>query len=303
MNSTVHRLRPRAPFDFRKTLEFIGGFSPSQSEQATADAVLVKALRLQGQTVVFRVRSVGKLEKPGLEVELLSQATLGKALQSAALDRISFYLSLGDDLSPFYALAEEDPPFKRVVEALYGYHQVKFLTPWENAAWAILTQRTSTPVARTYKRRVTERYGASLETPYGTLWAFPEPADLLSANLTELGAMTGGFRRNEYLLSAAQAFSEVDEGWLRTAPYGELQRWLRKIKGIGEWSAAFVLLRGLGCMERAILEDPKNPYVIHLLGAANKVYGPISIGGLRGKAAHYGNLQGYWAHYLRALDA
>lgn len=302
MNPSSHLLHPRAPFDFGKTLEFIGGFSPSQSEQETVNRSLTKALRIQNQTAVFKVQSTGAVEKPGLEVELFSEAALSKSVQEAALERISFYLSLDDDLSPFYALAEEDPPFLKGVQALYGYHQVKFPSPWENAAWAILTQRTSTPVARTYKRRVTERYGSSLETPYGTYWAFPEPADLLGADVSELGAMTGGFRRNESLLSAAQAFSRADRTWLRAAPYAEVERWLRQIKGIGEWSAAFVLLRGLGRMERAILEDPRNPYVIHLLEQANKVYGPISIGGLREKAQYYGNLQGYWAHYLRALD-
>lgn len=301
MNSASHFLRPRNPFDFAKTLEFIGGFSPNQNEQETTSHSLGKALRIQGQTVVFRVCSEGTVQEPQLRVELWSENTLSEALQKAALDRISFYLSLDDDLAPFYTLAEEDPPFLKVVETLYGYHQVKFLTPWENAAWAILTQRTSTPVARTYKRRITERYSAPLKTPYGTFWAFPEPADLLGANLSELGGMTGGFRRNHFLLSAAQAFAQVDEGWLRTAPYAEARRWLRQIKGIGEWSSAFVLLRGLGRTERAILEDPKNPYVIRLLEAANRFYGPLSIGGLREKAAHYGPWQGYWAHYLRAV--
>lgn len=294
MNPNKYFLHPRDPFDFAKTLKFIGGFSPNQSEQEIALHSLTKALRIHGQTVVFRVWSEDTVKEPQLRVELWSKNPLGQASQKAALDRISFYLSLDDDLVPFYTLAEEDPPFLKVVETLYGYHQVKFLTPWENAAWAILTQRTSTPVARTYKRRVTECYSTPLETPYGTFWAFPDPADLLGANLSELGVMTGGFRRNEFLLSAAQAFAHVDEGWLRTAPYAEAQRWLRQIKGIGEWSSAFVLLRGLGRMERAILEDP-------LLETANQVYGPLSISRLREKAVHYGPWQGYWAHYLRAL--
>lgn len=301
MTPTQHRLYPKAPFDFGKSLEFIGEFSPSLDEQDTRHQALVKAVRVQGNTVVFRVTSLGSLENPELEVELYSAQPLPEHLIQVALERVSFYLSLEDDLAPFYALAPQDEPFQQVIKALYGYHQVKFLTPFENAAWAILTQRTSTPVARTFKERLTQRYGSSLETPYGRFSAFPEPADLLNAQAGELAVLTGGFRRNEYLLSAAGAFAGADEAWLPSAPYAEVYRWLRKIKGIGEWSAAFVLLRGLGRMERAILEDGNNPYVQTVLRQAQKVYGYLTLGELRAKAAQYGDWQGYWAHYLRAL--
>ena len=53
-----------------------------------------------------------------------------------------------DDLQPFYALAEADPPFWALVQRLYGYHQVRFFTPFENTCWAILGQRTPFAVAR-----------------------------------------------------------------------------------------------------------------------------------------------------------
>ena len=45
-----------------------------------------------------------------------------------------------------------DRPFAPVVRKLYGYHQVKFLTPFENACWAILTQRNPVPAAKEIKR-------------------------------------------------------------------------------------------------------------------------------------------------------
>ena len=116
---------------------------------------------------------------------------------------------------------------------------------------------------------------------------------MLGAAAGELALLTGGFRRSEYLLSAAGAFSNADEGWLCTAPYEEAYRWLRKIKGIGDWSAAFVLLRGLGRMEWAILEDGNNPYVRNVLEQIQKVYGHLTLGELRAKAEHYSQWQGY----------
>jgi DNA-3-methyladenine glycosylase II len=67
-------------------------------------------------------------------------------------------LSLGDDLRPFYAVAETDPAFAPLVQELYGYHQVKFLMPFENACWAILSQRNLISVSHNVKR---------LSAPYG----------------------------------------------------------------------------------------------------------------------------------------
>ena len=53
-------------------------------------------------------------------------------------NRLRFFLSLNDDLQPFYRIGLADPPFASVIECLYGLHQPKFLTPFELACWAIL---------------------------------------------------------------------------------------------------------------------------------------------------------------------
>ncbi len=68
------------------------------------------------------------------------------------------------------------------------------------------------------------------------------------------------------------------------------------IKGIGEWSATFIMVRGLGRMEYIPLTETR------LLEAASKVYGhgkELSREELIHLAERYGPWQGYWAHYLR----
>ena len=103
-------------------------------------------------------------------------------------------------------------------------------------------------------------------------------------------------RRTEYLLAIARAFSEVKEEFLKTAPDEEVEAWLRNIKGIGEWSATFIMVRGLGRMERVPLTETR------LFEAASKVYGhgkELSREELKRLAERYGQWQGYWAHYLR----
>ena len=108
---------------------------------------------------------------------------------------------------------------------------------------------------------------------------------------SELVRLIKNERKCEYLLSAATAFSSVEEKWLREAPYEDAYSWLTNIKGIGEWSANFVLIRGLGRMEKLFVED-------HLAFAASSIYGsgkkPMDKQKVLELAKRYGKNQGYW---------
>ncbi len=295
-----HLLRPVSPFDFAQTLAFLSGFTPTSGEQKLEGQSLTKAVRIHRQTVGFDLHSVGTLEAPELRCHLFGTAPLHPEVEEAALERVRFFLSLDEDLRPFYALAQQDVPFQKVLRQLYGYHQVKFLTPFENACWAVLTQRTPGDTARGMKQLLVETYGGSVQSRDGVLWAFPEPADLADASAAELGTLLKQPRKGESLAAVVQAFGQVEEEWLRRGTLREVRAWLRGIHGIGEWSASFVLLRGLGRMEGAVVDDSDSLFTRELMKAAAQVYGPLSFEALSAHAHRYGAWQGYWAHYLRA---
>jgi len=294
-------LEPIAPFDFGQTLGFLAGFSPTRGEQSLAERAVTKPIMVQGRVVVFQVRSAGSVQSPRLEVSLYAEEPLPAAARAAALDRLRFFLSLDDDLLPFYAAAQGDPAFAPEVARLYGLHQVKFPTPFENAAWAVLAQRAPIPVTRKLKQALVERYGASLTVAGTVYWAFPEAATLAAVAPGELAALIQHERKAQYLSAVAVAFAGVDEAFLRGAAYEEVLVWLRRIKGIGEWSADFVLLRGLGRMQ-GLHFTPDTIFEQRMSRAASRVYSPgrrLSGSELRSIAQRYGQWQGYWALYLR----
>jgi DNA-3-methyladenine glycosylase II len=288
-------LSPHPPFDFQKSLEFIGAFMPTKGEQTLADLSLTRAVRVNEQPFVFCVTSTGTLEKPQVRFELFSDAPINESEQMALCHRIESYLSLNDDLREFYQVGKEDPHFAPVINQLYGYHQVKFLTPFENACWAIISQRNLMTVSRKMKAALTETYGSKLDVEGVSYRAFPDAGQLVTADESELRQVIGNVWKAQGIRSIARAFDDVDEHWMETADYEEVYRWLRSIKGIGEWSASFILLRGLGRREQAPLNDK------WLLEAASKVYGrTITVDDIQQLAKPYGQWQGYWAHYLRA---
>jgi DNA-3-methyladenine glycosylase II len=282
-----------APFDFGLALEFLRQFEPMAGEQAVTDDALTKALRVDGRTVVFRVSDAASDGRDRVAYSLYSDGPLGAALRNEVQARIAFFLSLDDDLEPFYRLAQSDPPMAEAVRRLKGLHQVKFLTPFEIAAWAVLAQRVAVPIARLMKRALVERYGSSLEVDGEIYRAFPQPEDMAGATEDDLAEVIRNRVRARALAAVVNAFRDADEPWLRSASYESVEGWLRNIHGVGPWSAAFVLFRGLGRIERMPLTPP-------MLKAARRMYGTSATDEeIRATAERYGEWCGYWSMYSR----
>ena len=280
-------LHPCPPFDFGQSLAFAEGFTPTRAETGTANGTLTRLLSLEGRAVELNVREGGE----ALRLHARSEGPLDGA---ALLDRARFWLSLDDDLGPFYRLAEADPPFAPVLARLHGYHQVKFVTPFEALAWALLTQRTPQAVARRLKRTLSDTIGPALDGKH----AFPEPGAVAEASAAQLADLMPALKAGR-LQAAARAFSKTPEDWLRRAPLDEVRAWLLALPGVGPFSASLTLIRGLGRMAAGV--EGGGMDAAHLLDAARQVYGPgLDAADLGRLAEHYGDQRGWWAHYLRA---
>ena len=239
---------------------------------------------------------MGTVETPKLEYIAYSEEKLIEDDGKLIADRITFFLSLQDNLKEFYDLAKSDKCIQPAIQKFYGHKQVKFLMPFEIACWAILAQRIPMPVARKMKENIIEKVGGQINVNGVEYRSFPEPANLMAAAF-ELPKLVPNKRKAEYLAKVTEAFSTVDEEWLRAAPYDEVHEWLTGIKGIGDWSANFVMIRGLGRMEQLSNIDPQ------LALDAGRIYGgkdePMSDQEVCRIAEQYGKWRGYWAYYLR----
>ncbi len=290
------KLFPTPPFDFSKSLSFTRMFTPAKGEQTISDLSLTKAIYIEDQTIAFRLEDEGNIEKPVLSYTLYSENEIKNNVKSELLDRINFYLSLEDDLRPFYDIGREDPDFSIVLDDLYGLHQVKFLTPFEAAAWAVLSQRISMKAAHTMKNRITEATGDHIRIEGVDYWTFPDAHQLKTFGVEKLQSIIKNRRKSEYLTAVADAFEDADENFLRNGPIEEVKEWLTDIKGIGEWSAHLELIRGLGRME----EIPEHDMM--LSSCFKKVYGSETTENqFKNISSSYGEFKGYWTYYLRTI--
>jgi len=294
MHQAHGTLTPTPPFDFKQTLRFLSEFGPAMGEQTTDGGILTKAFSHEGRLVACRVWSTGTVNQPQLVYRLFSETEFVDESQNYFADRVAFFLSLDDDLTAFYEIGQDDPQFAPIIQRLYGYHQVKFPTPFLNAVWAILSQRNMMSLSEKMKQAIIERYGGALELDSVRYRPFPEPDQLAGVSVDELAAVIRHGPKAESILAAARAFASMDEAFLREADYDDVYRWLRQIRGIGDWSASFILLRALGRMERIPRGEKR------ILEAASRVYNQsVTQEMLDQLAARYGPYRGYWAHYLR----
>ncbi|HEY0797990.1 MAG TPA: hypothetical protein VGD50_02515 [Candidatus Baltobacteraceae bacterium] len=289
-------LAPAAPYDFAATIRFIECFAPGAGEQRVDDSHITRAVTVDGHAIGFSVTSEGTLEAPLLAYELFASHPVSQHTLQAARERIAFYLSIDDRLHPFYERAAVDPSMARLTQAAYGFHQVKFMTPFENACHGILSQRTPIALMKRRKDALVARFGGGV-TIEGVLHrAFPNAAQLAQCPIEKLAEAIAHPLSARRLLGCAHAFAAVDEEWLRSAPVDEVEQWLLDIEGVGPWTAGFVLIRGLGRLEYRVTPDEP------LIEAYREIYAEpqATAAEVRRVADGYAPLSGLWAVYLRA---
>lgn len=273
----------KKPFSFAQTVAFLRSFPPCQGDHVITDRSITAAVSVGG---IARAFTIHDGDPPTVEMPRHIDA----AAQRALLARAANFVGADDDLAPLYAAAEHDPPFRALVRQLHGLHHVRFLTLEEIAVYCVLMQRTPIALAATYKRRFLARFGIPIDVGGATLRAMPELDQLVELDAADIAAAIGHARKAARITEVVRGVAAIGEPTLRTAPYAVARDALLAIPGVGPFSAAAILLRGLGRMDELPALRPVEDEARALYGAA---YDPAAI------ARRYGNQIGYWSFYLR----
>lgn len=163
------------------------------------------------------------------------------AVIRAQVERI---LSLDVDGSGFAAVAARDPVVGDLCRLLPGLRPVLFTSPYESAAWAILSHRVRMTQAGVVRRRIARELGERIDFGDRALFAFPAPERLTT--LEPGPGLTLGKLAHLRALGQAAADGELDVGVLRAMPYDEAVAHLMRLPGIGPFSAELIMIRGVG---------------------------------------------------------
>jgi AraC family transcriptional regulator of adaptative response / DNA-3-methyladenine glycosylase II len=131
-------------------------------------------------------------------------------------------------------------------EARPGLRVPGSVNGFEAAVRAILGQQISVAGARTLAGRIAERFGTPLETPVpGLTHVFPTPKRIAAASVDDIASLGIIGARARTLIALAQA---MERGELSLEPGRRIEETLaqlRKLPGIGEWTAQYLAMRAL----------------------------------------------------------
>ena len=260
---TAHAsINPKAPFDFELTAGYHTYFQGRYGTDSLEQGVYRRLLDLDGDLVLASVRSVGSVDSPELSVQLEGSALPPDTVDSA-VSQIGWLLGVQQDLTPFYRLAQQDPTMEAVAARFYGLHLPHTATVFEALVLGILGQQIATNVARIIRTLLIETYGPRAtfhgETGGGeTFFAFPRPEVLAAAPVEELRGLKLSWRKAEYVQGvAAETFSST---WLSLATLDglddeEVVKKVVQLRGVGRWTAQWLLIRALGRSDALPLGD------------------------------------------------
>ena len=240
-------LTPRAPFDAAPILAYYGR-SPLEPLDVVVDGAWRRAVRLGGQAVLFEAAPGGTAEAPHVTVRVLEPSAASPGVVARTADAVARWWQLDQDPADLEPIAARDPILGALLSRLRGARSPLMPSPFECLVWAILGQQITVAFAYKMKRALVERYGDALEHAGRTYRLFPEAAALAEADPADLRALQFSRQKSDYVrnLAALVAEDRIDWAEIAALPSDEAIKRLTALRGVGRWTAEYVLMRGLG---------------------------------------------------------
>lgn len=238
-----HEIRVASPYRLDLTVSVLRRLSSNVVDVLRSDGQYVRVL---GERDPVTIR-VAQAAPDRLTITIEGDAREhGKALALAR--RV---LGVERDLAHFDRAAARIPWLKGLAARMRGVRPPRYPTLWESCVNAIVFQQISLRAASAILRRLVIALGTPLSSEGDDLYAFPPAIRLLSAEDSVLHA--AGLSRGKLAtlrrVAEALAAAKLDQEMLEGRPSPAAATLLRGIKGIGPWTAAVILLRGLGRLD------------------------------------------------------
>jgi DNA-3-methyladenine glycosylase II len=226
------------PWSLATSRAFWEAFAPAALESQPDDGLLRTTFRVEADW--SRASTEVRQDGPVAHVSVRGDGDL-----DAAAEQVTRFLTLDVDARAWPDVGRRDPVIGAVQERLPGLRPCGFHSPYEAAAWAVLSQRVGIAQAARLRDRLVAEHGDD--------GAFPAPARLLEAELELPG------RKAEYLRAVAGA---ALDGLLTTQalrgvePDVAVAR-VEEVKGLGPFSAELTVLRGANVPDGLPRHEPR----------------------------------------------
>lgn len=249
-------INPIPPFDFELTASHNTDFRNAYRINSKGHATYRRLIDLRDKLVLASVCSEGTVEVPRLALELQGEGLTQEDVEGA-VRRVAWLLGTDQNLTSFYSMTENDSVMSEVVRCFYGLHLTHTETVFEALVLAVLGQQIATNVARMIRTLIIETFGPLAEFDGETYYAFPRPETIWSSSPEVLRTMKLTQHKSEYVHGIAGLALDPDVAFekLTDLPDSEIASRLTALRGVGQWTAQWVLIRGIGRPDALPLGD------------------------------------------------
>ena len=246
--SATFILKPMAPFRLDFTVWALRRRGRNQIDRwdgTTYRRVVVMA----GRPTELAVRQVGPRDAPRLVVNATPplQTQSERRHLGAVIDRL---LGLRIDLTDWYGIAATDMRLGSLARSYRGMKPPRFPTLFESIVNGFACQQLSLEVGLELLNRLALINNAKFDALPDESFAFPTAQDLTRLTPDRLRAI--GFSRQKARaileLAAATANGTLKLELLARRDEATVRRHLLQLRGVGRWTAEYVLLRGVGSL-------------------------------------------------------
>lgn len=202
---------------------------------------MIKPLQVGGNRILIEVKE----EDNVLEVGILAGEGASSILNKA-VGYVSEWFDLERDLAPFYRQLDQHDRLSWMTDRYHGLRLMGIPDLFEALCWCVIGQQINLTFAYRLKRRLVETYGSSIAYEGKPYFYFPDSERLADLSVAELKELQLSRRKAEYIIGIARKFAsgEIDKGLLSARGDGnQMLKWLLKIRGVGEWTANYVLMK------------------------------------------------------------
>ncbi|MFD7523755.1 DNA-3-methyladenine glycosylase family protein [Paenibacillus chitinolyticus] len=243
-NTAIAHIETPAAFSYAETLLYLTR-SPLECLHSVENGRIYKLLEAGKELLPVEISKPG----PGrLQLRFMQGPPADPDAVREAAAYTAEWLDLARDMTPFYATAQSDPLLGPLASGYYGLRIIGVPHLFEALCWAIAGQQINLTFAYTLKRRLVENYGKKLVWEGRTYWLFPKPGELADVTVEELRQLQFTGKKAEYILHVAGLMDSgalSKEALLASGSYETAERTLLAIRGIGPWTAHYVLMRCL----------------------------------------------------------
>lgn len=251
----IFTIVPRGPFSLAEAIGF--GFG---QRDATGGGVMRLAFCLDG----YRQQAGVEVRQDAAGVHGTVHGPGGTDVD-AVRQQVARVLSLDYDAAGFLEAGERDPVLRSVQEAAPGLRPPLFYSPYEAAAWSVLSARRPARQMRQVRQRLSEAHGELFDLAGEPLAAFPSPRQLLS--VASFPEIPEDKLRRLHGVAHAALDGRLDVGHLTALGPEQAMAEVRQITGIGPFYSELIVIRGTGFTDVLPSSEPR------VLELAARLYG------------------------------